>query len=193
MPHINLLPWREELRTAKKRQFNTAMGGAAIVTALAVVFVHIQMTSMITSQNQRNQFLENTIKQVEKEIEEIRDLKNAKENLLARMEVIQKLQSSRPEIVHLFEEIANATPKGVFLLDTSRNGDKLTITGVADSNDSVSAFMRNLDASEWLSNPKLSVIDSSKKEYENSSWFNLEVTQTAPSAKSPAQAEEEKA
>jgi type IV pilus assembly protein PilN len=193
MPHINLLPWREELRTAKKRQFNTALAGAAIVTALAVVFVHIQMTSMISSQNSRNQFLENTIKQVEKEIEEIRDLKSAKENLLARMEVIQKLQSSRPEIVHLFEEIANAAPKGVFLLDAARTGNKLTITGVADSNDNVSAFMRNLEASEWLSNPKLSVIDSSKKEFENSSWFSLEVTQTAPSEKPPAQAEEEKA
>ncbi|WP_455206343.1 PilN domain-containing protein [Kaarinaea lacus] len=183
MPHINLLPWREELRTAKQRQFNTALAGAAIVTALAVVFVHIQMTSMIESQNQRNQFLENTIKKVEKEIEEIRDLKRDKESLLARMEVIQKLQSSRPEIVHLFEEIANATPKGVFLLDTARTGDKLNITGVADSNDSVSAFMRSLDASEWLTNPKLSVIDSSKPEYPNSSWFSLEVTQTAPSEK----------
>lgn len=187
MPHINLLPWREELRSAKQRQFNTALAGAAIVTALAVVFVHIQMTSMIESQNQRNQFLENTIKKVEKEIEEIRNLKRDKENLLARMEVIQKLQSSRPEIVHLFEEIANAAPKGVFLLDASRTGDKLSITGVADSNDSVSAFMRNLDSSAWLTNPKLSVIDSSKKEYENASWFSLEVTQTTPSEKPQAE------
>lgn len=191
MPHINLLPWREELRSAKQRQFNTSLAGAAIVTALAIVFVHIQMTSMIESQNQRNQFLENTIKKVEKEIEEIRNLKRDKENLLARMEVIQKLQSSRPEIVHLFEEIANATPKGVFLLDASRTGSKLNITGVADSNDSVSAFMRNLDASAWLTNPKLSVIDSSKKEYENASWFSLEVTQTAPQEQ--PQSEEDKA
>ncbi|WP_455365855.1 PilN domain-containing protein [Kaarinaea lacus] len=186
MPHINLLPWREELRAAKQRQFNTGLAGAAIFTALAVVFVHIQMTSMIESQNQRNQYLQNTIKKVEKEIEEIRNLKRDKENLLARMEVIQKLQSSRPEIVHLFEEIANATPKGVFLLDAARTGNKLSITGVADSNDSVSAFMRNLDSSAWLTNPKLSVIDSSKKEYENSSWFSLEVTQTAPSDKPQA-------
>lgn len=191
MPHINLLPWREELRTAKQRQFNTALAGAAIVTGLAVVFVHIQMTSMIEGQNQRNQFMETTIKKVEKEIEEIRDLKRDKENLLARMEVIQKLQSSRPEIVHLFEEIANATPKGVFLLDANRTGDKLTITGVADSNDSVSAFMRNLDASEWLSNPTLSVIDSSKPEYASASWFSLEVTQTTPAEK--PQTGEEKA
>ncbi|WP_455200760.1 PilN domain-containing protein [Kaarinaea lacus] len=181
MPHINLLPWREELRAAKQRQFNTSLAGAAIVTALAVVFVHIQMTSMIEGQNQRNQFLENIIKKVEKEIEEIRNLKRDKETLQARLDVIQKLQSSRPEIVHLFEEISNATPKGVFLLDASRTGDKLSLTGVADSNDSVSAFMRNLDASPWLTNPKLSIIDSAKKEFENASWFKLDVNQATPS------------
>ena len=180
MPHINLLPWREELRNAKQRQFNISLAGAGIVTCLAVVFVHIQMTSMISSQNQRNQYLQNTIKKVEKEIEEIKTLKRDKKRLLARMEVIQKLQSSRPEIVHLFEEIANATPKGVFLLDTARTGTKLNITGVADSNDSVSAFMRNLDASAWLTSPKLSIIDSAKKEFPGSSWFKLEVTQTTP-------------
>lgn len=182
MPHINLLPWREELRAAKQRQFNTALAGAAIVTALAVVFVHIQMTSMISSQNQRNQFMQNTIKKVEKQIEEIKNLKQDKERLLARMEVIQKLQSSRPEIVHLFEEIADATPKGVFLLDTARTGDKLDITGVADSNDNVSAFMRKLDASAWLTNPKLSIIDSANKNWPNRSWFKLEVTQITPKA-----------
>ena len=180
MPHINLLPWREELRAAKQRQFNTAMAGAAIVTALAVVFVHIQMTSMIESQNQRNKFLETTIKKVEKEIEEIRTLKEDKARLLARMQVIQKLQSSRPEIVHLFEELSNAVPKGVFLLDAARKKNKLTITGVANSNDNVSLFMRNLDTSAWLTNPKLSIIDSAKKDYPNSSWFVLEVTQTRP-------------
>lgn len=191
MPHINLLPWREELRTAKQRQFNTSLAGAAIVTALAVVFVHIQMTSMIEGQNQRNQFLENIIKKVEKEIEEIRDLKRDKETLQARLDVIQKLQSSRPEIVHLFEEISNATPKGVFLLDASRTGDRLSITGVADSNDSVSAFMRNLDASPWLKNPKLSIIDSAKKEFENASWFKLDVNQATPSVE--AKKDEKKA
>jgi len=180
MPHINLLPWREELRNARKRQFNTALAGGAVITALAVAFVHIQMTSMIEGQNQRNQFLETTIKAVDKEIEEIRNLKRDKERLLARMQVIQKLQSSRPEIVHLFEELSNSTPKGVFLLDAARNGVKISITGVADSNDSVSAFMRNLDSSEWLTNPKLTIIDSAKKDYPNSSWFKLEVTQTAP-------------
>jgi len=192
MPHINLLPWREELRAAKQRQFNTALAGAAIVTALAVVFVHIQMTSTIESQNRRNQYLETTIKKVEKEIEEIRSLKEDKERLLARMQVIQKLQSSRPEIVHLFEELATTTPKGVFLIDLVRSENKLNITGVANSNDSVSLFMRNLDASPWLNGPKLNIIDSAKKEFPNSSWFKMDVNQTRPK-KEEGEAEEKKA
>jgi len=180
MPHINLLPWREELRNAKKRQFNSALAGGAIISLLAVVLVHFQMSSIITDQQSRNKFLEDTIKKVEKEIEEIRNLKRDKERLLARMEVIQRLQSSRPEIVHLFEELSSATPKGVFLLDAERKGKRISLTGVADSNDSVSAFMRNLDSSQWLTNPKLTIIDSAKKEFPNASWFKLEVKQTSP-------------
>ena len=185
MPHINLLPWREELRTAKQRQFTTIIAGAAICTALGVVFVHIQMTSQIESQNARNRYLETTIQQVEKEIEEIKTLKRDKERLLARMNVIQKLQSSRPEIVHLFEEIALATPKGVFLLNAARKATVLSITGVANSNDSVSEFMRNLDSSEWLTNPSLTVIDSARKDYPSSSWFQLNVRQSAPKEDKP--------
>ena len=100
-----------------------------------------------------------------------------KKALLARMEVIQKLQRSRPEVVHLFEEISKATPKGVYLLTTSRTGDKLTIEGVADSNDSVSAFMRQLNASPWLNNPRLAVIESNKSGFKDASWFKLDVEQ----------------
>ena len=177
MPHINLLPWREEQRAERQRQFNVMLAGGAILSGLAIVFVHIQLTTMIESQNARNRYLEDTIKQVEKQIEEIKTLKEDKKNLLARMEVIQRLQSSRPEIVHLFEEIAKATPKGVFLLNAERKGNVINVTGVADSNDNVSAFMRNMDASQWLTNPKLAVIDSSKNEFPGSSWFKLEVNQ----------------
>jgi type IV pilus assembly protein PilN len=143
---------------------------------------------MIQSQNNRNEFLQNTIKEVEKQIAEIKTLKEDKKALLARMKVIQDLQTSRPEIVHLFEEISNATPKGVFLLNAARDGELLSIEGVADSNDSVSAFMRQLNASPWLQNPKLAVIESNKKGYEDSSWFKLQVSQVNPEA----QAEEAK-
>ena len=93
------------------------------------------------------------------------------------MEVIQKLQRSRPEVVHLFEEISKATPKGVFLLNANRKGNKLNIEGVADSNDSVSAFMRQLNASLYLNNPRLAVIESNKAGYKDASWFKLDVDQ----------------
>lgn len=177
MPHINLLPWREELRAARQRQFTVTLIGAAIFMALVVVLAHIQTNGMIDNQKARNAYLNKTIKEVEKQIEEIRTLKEDKAALLARMDVIQKLQSSRPEIVHLFEEISKATPKGVYLLHTSRKGTTLEIDGVADSNDNVSAFMRQLNDSPWLTNPRLDIIDSSRKEYPNSSWFKLKVEQ----------------
>jgi type IV pilus assembly protein PilN len=177
MPHINLLPWREAARQERQRQFAVVAVGAAILAALAVVFIHLQFSGMIDTQKGRNQFLENQIKEVDKQIAEIKTLKADKKALLARMEVIQKLQRSRPEVVHLFEEISNATPKGVYLLNTSRKGNNLNIEGVADSNDSVSAFMRQLNASPWLNNPRLTVIESNKSGYKDASWFKLDVEQ----------------
>ncbi|MGD8572410.1 MAG: PilN domain-containing protein [Gammaproteobacteria bacterium] len=177
MPHINLLPWREAARQERQRQFAVVAVGAAVLAALAIVFVHLQFSGMIETQNGRNQFLEAQIKEVDKQIAEIKTLKDDKKALLARMEVIQKLQRSRPEVVHLFEEISKATPKGVFLLNTVRNGNKLNIEGIADSNDSVSAFMRQLNASPWLNNPRLTVIESNKSGYKDASWFKLDVEQ----------------
>lgn len=177
MPHINLLPWREAARQERQRQFAVVAVGAAVLAALVVVLIHIQYSGMIENQRSRNQFLESQIKAVDKQIAEIKTLKDDKKALLARMEVIQKLQRSRPEVVHLFEEISKATPKGVFLLNANRKGNKLNIEGVADSNDSVSAFMRQLNASLYLNNPRLAVIESNKAGYKDASWFKLDVDQ----------------
>jgi type IV pilus assembly protein PilN len=178
MPHINLLPWREALRAERQRQFVFVAVAAVIFMGLVVVMVHIEVSGQISTQNDRNAFLQNTIKRVEKEIEEIRTLKEDKKALLARMDVIQRLQHSRPEIVHLFEEIAKATPKGVYLINTKRESSMLEIEGVANSNDSVSQFMRQLDQSPWFNAPRLQIIDSSKTDYPNQSWFKLQVPQT---------------
>jgi len=93
------------------------------------------------------------------------------------MKVIQELQSSRPEIVHIFDELAKTIPENVFLLETSRKGREINLTGVADANDYVSEFMRNLDNSPWLTNPRLTVIKSDQKEYPGASWFQLTVSQ----------------
>lgn len=185
MPRINLLPWREAHRAEKQRQFFVTMAGSAVATGLVVVLVHIQFSAMIDTQNVRNQFLQDQIKRVEKEIAEIKTLKEDKKALLARMEVIQKLQRSRPEIVHLFEELSLNAPDGVYLDKASRKGNKLTLEGYANSNDSVSIFMKQLDASPWLQNPKLNVIESRKDKLGNNAYFKLEVMQESPSEDTP--------
>lgn len=178
MPHINLLPWREELRRERQRQFINIVVGASIVVLGIILLTHIRFSAMLNEQDVRNTFLQDQIVQVDKEIKEIETLEKEKEALLARMTIIQQLQSSRPEIVHMFDEIAKAMPDKIFLLKMSRKDKLISLEGVADSNDYVSEFMRKLNASPWLTNPKLTVIEAGKASYPNSSWFQLQVTQT---------------
>lgn len=178
MPHINLLPWREELRRERQRQFINVTVGASIVMLGIILLTHIRFSAMISEQDTRNTFLQGEITRVDKEIKEIETLEKEKEALLARMTVIQQLQTSRPEVVHLFDEIAKTAPDKLYLLKLSRKGTQISIEGVADSNDYVSEFMRKLNDSPWLTNPKLTVIESGKTAYPNASWFQLQVTQT---------------
>jgi len=181
MPHINLLPWREELRRERQRQFINVAAGAAVVMLGIIVLVHLRFNAMIEDQNERNQFLQNQIVRVDKEIKEIESLEKEKTALLARMKIIQELQGSRPVIVHLFDELAKAAPDKVYFVKASRKGSLVSIEGVAESNEYVSQLMRNLNDSEWLTNPKLEVIQSGNKQYGNASWFKLTVSQTIPS------------
>jgi len=180
MPHINLLPWREDLRREKQRQFINIAAGAAILMVGIIVLVHIRMAGVIEEQNNRNQFMTDQIAQVDKDIKEIETLEKEKAALLARMKVIQELQSSRPEIVHIFDEIARNMPDKVFLISASRKAREIDLVGVADSNDYVSELMRNLNNSPWLTNPRLEVIKSDIKEYPGASWFQMKVSQTVP-------------
>jgi type IV pilus assembly protein PilN len=180
MPHINLLPWREDLRREKQRQFINVAAGAAILMVGIVVLVHLRMSGIVEEQNNRNQFMTDQIAQVDKDIKEIESLEKEKAALLARMKVIQELQASRPEIVHIFDEIAKNTPDKVFLLSAARKGREIDLEGVADSNDYVSELMRNLNNSPWLSNPRLTVIKSDNKDYPGASWFQMKVSQTSP-------------
>lgn len=180
MPHINLLPWREDQRREKQRQFINVAAGAAIVMVGIIVLVHISMAGDIEEQNNRNQFINDQITRVDKDIKEIESLEKEKAALLARMKVIQELQSSRPEIVHIFDEIATNVPDKVFLIKLTRKGRDIDLVGVADSNDYVSELMRNLNKSPWLTNPRLEVIKSDKKEYPGASWFQMKVSQAVP-------------
>lgn len=173
MPHINLLPWREQKRKEQEKRFYllTALAGAAAV--LMVLISSNQITQLINYQQQRNAFMTTQLQAVDAQIETIKSLENEKTRLLGRMNVIQRLQASRPESVHLFEQLAHVTPEGTQLVKVSFSGGLYSIEGVAESNALISRMMRNIDRSKWLQDPELVVIDSKKKEYPGNSWFSL--------------------
>jgi type IV pilus assembly protein PilN len=158
MPNINLLPWRDELRAERRNQFYMAMGGAIGIAALVVMIGVLVMNGVIESQNKRNQMLQSEITKLDERIKEIWGLEEQKDRLVARMKIIEQLQQSRPEVVHLFEEIARSLPDGVYLDSVRQTGDSLEIKGRAESNTRVSAFMRNIDKSTWLEKPDLRVV-----------------------------------
>lgn len=153
MPRINLLPWREAERQDRQRDFMVAIAGsfvAGIIVAGLANFVYI---GKIDYQLERNARLETEIEELDKSIAEINGLERQKERLLARMEIIERLQSSRPEIVHLFDEMTRQIPEGVYLTAMKQRGSSVEVTGVAQSSTRVSALMRQIDASDWLTDP----------------------------------------
>lgn len=163
MAHINLLPWREELRREQQRQFITILGLSAILMALIILAVHLRIAGMIDNQQSRNRYLQGEIAKVEKQIKEINRLEEDKRRLQARIQVIQELQRNRPEVVHLFDEIARIIPDGIHLNSMRQSGNNLVLNGVAQSNARVSAFMRNIEGSDWLADPRLEVIEKKGK------------------------------
>lgn len=177
MAHINLLPWREELRKQRQREFVGIAAGSAVVTLLVVAYFHLSIGAMIDAQNGRNDFLARNIQEVEGKLSEITDLEKQKQELVARMEVIERLQRNRPEIVHLFDELAKSTPDGLYLTALKQSGDKITIEGHAQSNARVSAFMRNLDNSKWFQEPILEVIQAKEAGTDQAHKFVLTVKQ----------------
>ena len=162
MPRINLLPWRDAQRKERKLAFLVALGVAALAAGVASFAAYLMYGSMIEAQERRNTQLTMAIKKLDKEIEEINSLESAKQKFIARMEIIEKLQRSRPEIVHVFDEIVRTLPEGVYLTSVKQNGMRLKFEGIAQSSTRVSSFMRNLDGSQWLRNPGLEVVQTTK-------------------------------
>ena len=162
MPRINLLPWREDERKKRQRDFGIAMG-ASVIAGIAVVLATIfTFSQMISNQEARNERLRNEIAILEKSIEEIDGLERQKERLLARMEIIDQLQKSRPEIVHLFDEMVRQLPEGVYLTGMKQTGSRVEIRGVAQSSTRVSALMRQVDASSWLKDPEVERVQTTE-------------------------------
>jgi type IV pilus assembly protein PilN len=182
MTRINLLPWREELRQEQKKQFGVMAVMSCVLATAIVGLIHVQMQSKVDYQLSRNRFMNTEITKVDEEIKEISELQKTRRSLIERMEVIQDLQGSRPSIVHLFTEIVSTVPNGVYLETLSQTGNNLLITGEAESNARVSTYMRNLQASAWMKDPNLTVIEIEDKTVNRISSFTLTVKQTSPNA-----------
>jgi type IV pilus assembly protein PilN len=173
MPRINLLPWREQERKTRRREFMVAAGGAIFAAVIFVLGGKVLYSSWTDAQNEKNALLKKEIVKLDAQIADIQDLENRRQRLLARMEIIEKLQRKRPEIVHLFDEIVKTVPDGVYLTAIKQTGNKLEIHGVAQSSTRVSTFMRNIDSSVWMDNPVLQVVESAKDSPTGGSNFTL--------------------
>src|ERR1700674_5123797 len=173
MPRINLLPWREQERKIRRREFVVAAGGAVFAAAIFVLGGKLLYSSWTDAQNEKNTLLKKEIVKLDAQIADIQDLENRRQRLLARMEIIERLQRKRPEIVHLFDELVKTVPEGVYLTQLKENGNKLEIRGVAQSSTRVSTFMRNIDASTWMDNPQLQVVEAAKDSPTGGSSFTL--------------------
>jgi type IV pilus assembly protein PilN len=160
MPRINLLPWRDQQRKERKLAFFVALGGAAVGALVVAFAIYLMFQSMIGSQERRNQRLRTEIKAVDRQIEEINDLETQKQRFISRMQVIEKLQRSRSEVVHLFDEVAKTMPDGTYLTAFKQDGKKLKFEGVAQSSTRVSTFMRSISASQWMKDPELEVVEN---------------------------------
>jgi type IV pilus assembly protein PilN len=181
MPRINLLPHRESKRKERKLKFFVALGGAMVAALVATGVAYAMYGQWIDAQQHRNDMLRAQIRTLDKENEEINNLETAKQKFIARMEIIEKLQRSRPEIVHVFDEIVRTLPEGVYLTAVKQTGSTLKFEGIAQSSTRVSSFMRNIDGSQWLRNPSLEVVQTSKGPGTGSS-FALTAQQVTASA-----------
>lgn len=190
MPHINLLPWRDELRQRREKEFIITAVIAALLMGGVVLGVHLHYESRVAYQNQRNTFIETEIAALDKKIKEIEDLKKERDRLIARTKVIENLQAGRPEIVHVFDELVTTLPDGVYYTKIAQRGRALNLQGIAQSNARVSSLMRNLDTSTWFENPSLVEIkaDPRKETSVRLSSFRLNVGQVAQKKEGEEQA-----
>jgi type IV pilus assembly protein PilN len=159
MPRINLLPWRAEQRLQRRNQFLIGLGGAVVAAGLVVLVTNFVWEGFIHNQEKRNQILTDEIAALDKRINEINDLDAKKQRLLARMEIIEQLQRSRPEVVHVFDQLVRTLPDGVNLTAVKQSDQRIEVKGLAESNTRVSAFMRNIDKSGWMKDPDLEVVE----------------------------------
>lgn len=155
MIRINLLPHREEKRKARRQQFYALIGMVSVLAGMIVFLVYSVISGYESNQEDQNQFLKKTIAELDKEIDQIKRLKEQTQALLARKQVIESLQRDRAEPVRLLSELVKQMPSGVYLRSIKQDGQKVSLGGYAQSNARVSTLMRNIEASPWLEKPQL--------------------------------------
>src|SRR5262245_48632790 len=187
MPRINLIPWREAERKRKRQEFGVGALGALVAAGAIAFLVNLQMGAAIDNQNERNQYLNEEIAKLDKQITEILALEQQKQRLRARIQVIEQLERSRPEIVHVFDQLVRTIPDGVNLTELKQNERKLTLKGIAQSSTRVASYMRNIDSSEWLKDPSLEILETKNSTTDGSSEFTLTAMQENPQLPAPDQ------
>tara|TARA_R110000782_G_scaffold134559_2_gene226913 strand:- start:87 stop:665 length:579 start_codon:yes stop_codon:yes gene_type:complete len=183
MARINLLPWREQLREERKKEFLTVLV-LIVLFAGGLVFLGDRfLNGKIDHQNDRNEFLQKEITLLEARIKEIEQLQARRTQLLDRMKIIQDLQGNRPIIVRVFDELARSLPDGVYFGSLGMKGPTISVKGSAESNSRVSNLMRQMDASDWLTSPNLTAVRAvTAGGLDQANVFELSVKQTEPGA-----------
>lgn len=160
MAKINLLPWRLERRKQRLKEFYSMLGLASVLALLFSILIVMYYNTQLDAQNRRNQYLKDQIAAIDKQITQIAELDKKKEALLKRKEVIEQLQASRSQMVHLFDELARTVSEGIQVTSLKQDGVELILTGRAQSNARVSAYMRNFETSGFMTKPEVSVIEA---------------------------------
>ncbi len=176
MSLINLLPHREERRKRARQHYFVVAGGTVVVGALIVGLMHTFYAAKIESQNDRNRFLKNEIVKLDKDIAEIKKLRDEIQALLARKQVIETLQADRAQTVHLLDELVRQTPDGVYLKAVTQKGLRVNLLGYAQSNARVSTLMRNIESSPWLERPELVEVRAANVDKRRVSEFNMNLS-----------------
>ena len=180
MPSINLRPWREEERTKRQKEFIGMLVGVAIVAGGLFFLWNTQVDAMIAEQKARNAYIKTSMAVLDKKTKEIAELKERREQLLARMQVIQDLQGTRPVIVRVFDELVKTLPEDLYYTTLTRKVNSVSIQGIADSNNRISGLMRNLEGSDWFASPNLKDVKAAKGG--DKSAFDMLVTQVTPAS-----------
>lgn len=182
MARINLLPWREQQREERKKRFLLSLAGVLVAGIGAILLADQYLSSAISHQNARNQYIKTEIVQLDARIKEISELKSRRKQLLERMKIIQDLQGNRPIIARIFDQMARTLPDGVYFNEVKMTGNLISISGAAESNNRVSDLLRNLEASDWMEAPSLTEVkaNSAAGSADQSNSFQLTVRQTQP-------------